>query len=530
MAEPRGAQLQGKTLFALTSLLILAGCAGSNLLPGEKSKDRNPSERSNPGDGERGPAAFVNEGSGLHLDPELDLRIAESDKLLSEFGVKQNLDEPVEIPLEINNQVAMWIRYFSQRERERTIRYFTRGSAYKRQIERILEQNDVPKELYYLAMIESGFVNNAQSHAEAVGVWQLVPGTAKNYGLQINRFVDERLNWIKSTEAAVTYLKDLKNVFGSWYLALAAYNAGEYRIVQAIMRGKTRDFWTLAEGNMLPEETLNYVPKFMAALIISKNPEKYNIQYQALESWSDFDLVEVPAGVNLKEISRLTAIPMPELTQWNPDILHGKIPNTTKGRFEIYIPRHRYAQFEAKQNAVNSLRRRGNPAQIALDEQQSDFSIYVVRRKDTLSSIARTLGISIRNLKQLNGITHRLHPGQRLRYPNVPAERTNVGNVHIVKKFETLATIAQKHKVSPAQIIEYNRMQTTQVFEGQRLRVPQPSDRRPGSSGRDNIYRVKRGDSWKRISRALGISVKTLRGLNPAAKFHLQPGEEIRIR
>jgi membrane-bound lytic murein transglycosylase D len=202
--------------------------------------------------------------------------IAETNPVLAE-GSAENDKVPLQIPMEINRRVESWIKYFTVRQRDMTTRYLERGEPLRPHIEAILKENEVPPELFYLAMIESGFVTHAKSRAKAVGVWQFVKGTGKNYRMTINNNVDERRNWIKATEAAANYLKDLNNVFGSWYLALAAYNAGEYKIVRSIMKGKTRDFWVLAERGLLPKETMDYVPKFLAAHILNLR-KKINVK------------------------------------------------------------------------------------------------------------------------------------------------------------------------------------------------------------------------------------------------------------
>ena len=241
---------------------------------------------------------------------ELEKIIAENNPLMD------NTDEkgekiPIHVPVEINQRVSDWVDYFTVRDRERTVRFLERGIPLRPYLQQILKDNDVPPELFYLAMIESGFVTHAKSRARAVGVWQFMKATGKNYGLIVNSSVDERRNWIKATEAAATYLKDLNNVFGSWYLALAAYNAGENRIVRSIMKGKTRDFWALAESGMLPKETLDYVPKFLAAQIVGKNLEKYNlrIQPQTEDTWEDYASVTVPSGVSLKALAKASDVP-----------------------------------------------------------------------------------------------------------------------------------------------------------------------------------------------------------------------------
>jgi hypothetical protein len=144
-------------------------------------------------------------------------------------------------------------------------------------IELALVKEKIPKELYYLAMIESGFVLNATSDAKAVGIWQLIDSTARRYGLRVDDKVDERYDPYKSTKAAVQYLKDLHNVYQSWPLAIAAYNSGERRVLNAIMSNNGRDFWEISKKKLLPQETIDYVPKFMAALIIGEDLERFAI-------------------------------------------------------------------------------------------------------------------------------------------------------------------------------------------------------------------------------------------------------------
>lgn len=361
---------------------------------------------------------------------EINKIIEETNPVLSETPEDEKV--PLHIPVEINRRVSMWIKYFTERERKMTQRYLERGEALRPHIEAILKERDVPAELYYLAMIESGFVLGAKSRAKAVGVWQFVKGTGKNYGLIVNNEVDERRNWIKATESAAAYLKDLNNVFGNWYLALAAYNAGEHRIVRSIMKGKTRDFWALAEGDFLPQETMDYVPKFLAAQIVGKNYRKmgFDVKIAADEQWEPWDTVTVPSGTRLTDMARVTGVKLETLKRWNRDLLRGVTPWVKGGSVDIYLPKTEVARFEAKKEEIAQLRsygtareRQRHAARGASDGGgDRAYNVYVVRRGDNLSNISKRTGTSARTLMKINGLRKgRIHPGQRLKYYKPPA-------------------------------------------------------------------------------------------------------------
>ena len=180
-----------------------------------------------------------------------------------------------DIPVVFNKKVQNWIEYFLVRGRDHFIRYTQRAGRYAPVLGKILEDNGLPRDLIFLAMAESGFHNNAKSWAKAVGPWQFMPFTGRKYGLEVNWYLDERRDPLKSTLAAAQYLDDLYELFGSWELATAAYNAGEGKIGRAIRRYRTRNFWQLLKGRYLRRETKNYVPKIMALAIIGKNLKSF---------------------------------------------------------------------------------------------------------------------------------------------------------------------------------------------------------------------------------------------------------------
>jgi len=176
-----------------------------------------------------------------------------------------------DLPVVVNSAVESWVKYFTTRGRKHFEKYLERANHFVPYIDPILKKQRVPRDLVYLAMIESGFHNHAHSKASAVGVWQFIASTAKGQGLQVNWWVDERRDIEKSTYSAIKYLRMLYRKFGNWELAAAAYNAGENKIARAIKRYNSWNFWTLARRRYLKSETRNYIPKLFAAAIISKN-------------------------------------------------------------------------------------------------------------------------------------------------------------------------------------------------------------------------------------------------------------------
>jgi len=220
-------------------------------------------------------------------DAEIDVELPESERdnipYSRNFLLKKN-----------TKRMQFWVEYFTKKNRERFQRFINNGEEYRHHIESILVEQGLPKELYYVGLIESGYYLGAKSHASAVGPWQFIKGTGTRYGLRVTSEIDERRDLFKATKAAAMYFKDLHNVFSSWELALAAYNAGEYGIIRRIMKHGTRDFYELSRNKQLPSETINYVPKVLAAMHIINNAKKYGFDIPKKQN-RFFDLTELKA-------------------------------------------------------------------------------------------------------------------------------------------------------------------------------------------------------------------------------------------
>lgn len=319
-----------------------------------------------------------------------------------------------QIPFEFNQNVARWIEYFSQKDRERFQRFFDRGEPYREVIQNILEENRVPTDLYYLGMIESGFNAHAKSSAKAVGVWQFMKSTGKLYGLKSDSWVDERRDPIRATEAAAKMLRDLYRQFNSWYLAMAAYNAGPGRIRGAIRRAGTEDFWELVERRKLPRETMEYVPKFLAARYIGENPDLFGFYINEEKKYPNVELVKVPSPLPLSAIESSCRVPEGTLAFVNPHFLRGHT-HPRRNADEIWVPEEFSKQVETRWAELASHKIHVKSIQ-AQEGSGAGGQFVLVKRGDTLRSLASRFGLSVSYLKRVNGLhSSAVQPGQKLR-------------------------------------------------------------------------------------------------------------------
>ncbi len=243
-----------------------------------------------------------------------------------------------DIPVTYNTSVRKWIKYFQTVGRITFRRWLERSSRYLPNIQSELGQAGLPQDLAYLAMIESGFSPNAESTASAVGIWQFMAPTGNHYGLHTTWWLDERRDYYKSTQAAIWYMTDLYKIFGSWYLVAASYNMGEARVKKLIERYHTNNFWTLADMGLLSEETKNYVPKVLAAMLIAKAPALYgfrDIEYHLPES---FEYFHIPGGTDLEKLAAHLGVSSKHLKELNPELIHGYVPRGVSDHL-IRIPK-----------------------------------------------------------------------------------------------------------------------------------------------------------------------------------------------
>jgi len=304
------------------------------------------------------------------------------------------------------------LRGFYSRALSRSGRYVPRMSS-------ILQKNGVPQELAYLPLIESGFSVHAVSRAGAVGPWQLVRGTGRRYGLRIDRYVDERRDPVKSTQAAAQYLKDLHDMFGDWHLSLAAYNTGEMNIVRILERRRIASFWEMSERGYLHQETSNFVPEFLAALQIAAAPEAYGFEAPT-DTTPNYDVVTVHRSLPLSTIAKLSGTSTKSLKELNPALRRGvvpphgyavRVPKGSKDQVEFAL-----ANFKGRSASVAVARtRKAHRSHRA----RTGPGRHRVRPGETIASIAKMHGVSVSALLQANGVRNprSLQVGRVLKVP-----------------------------------------------------------------------------------------------------------------
>ena len=394
-----------------------------------------------------------------------------------------------DIPIQQNSRVLQYVELFQGRLRDFIQDGLTRGTQYLPMIQRVFRAEGLPLDLAYIPIIESGFKPNAVSRAKAKGPWQFMKATALENGLHHDWYIDERSDPEKATVAAAKYLKTLNKIFdGDWNLVLAAYNGGPGRVQRAMKRSGKEDFWDLSRSSKyLPRETREYVPLILAAIIVAKNPVQYGFEIVASDPVS-YDKVNVPRAIDLRRVAEWTGSSIDEIQSLNPQLRRWTTP-VKYPTFELKVPAGTGDRFESRLADAT-------PADL------NALKWYTVKSGETLSTIARKLGVSRTDLAEANSLSvkSRVRGGQELIIPRAPAtllasrtERTAPaelasrpvsGNatipdapahsrtiVYKVKRGDTLFSIAELFDTTVAKLKTWNQLHTNALAIGTRLKI-----------------------------------------------------------
>lgn len=453
-------------------------------------------------------------------------------------------------------RMQFWVDYFTKKNRDRFQRFINNGEEYRHIIEETFEAHGLPKELYYVGLIESGYYLGARSHASAVGPWQFIKGTGSRYGLKISHEIDERQDLFKASRAAAMYFKDLHNVFSSWELALAAYNAGEYGIIRRIMKHGTRDFYELSRNKQLPSETINYVPKVLAAMHVVENAKKYGFHIPKNKNrlFDRTELKPIKKNVSLNVVANRLNVDVKLLKKLNPELKGNSTPRNFAGTYMLRVPQSRYAyklqNLEApvvaaavpetvtisKPESKKELMRRTASAEV-----RSTPKTYKVKRGDTLISISRKFKVTPRSLAENNGLnswrsqvrigqvlkleaneervaTAQAAPQRKVAAAAPKVKLTNKPIVYKVKPGDNLTDIAKVFSSDVSSLKVANNLKRGKIIVGQKIILP---------NTKKGIYTVKKGDHLTKVAKEFNQDLNVLIKLNSLKRGNIYPGQKI---
>ena len=455
-----------------------------------------------------------------------------------------------DLPLVLNDQVAMFINYYSSPRGRATLeRAWARSGRYRDMVARIFKEEGVPQDLIYLAQAESGFQPLALSRAGARGMWQFMAGSGALYGLERNWWVDDRQDPEKATRAAARHLKDLYKQFGDWYLAMAAYNSGASTVQHAVERTGYADFWELYRRGVLPQETRNYVPIILAETIMAKNPEQYGLQRVAPDPAPQMDQVTIDYPVDLRLVAECVDTSVNYLQELNPSLLRMTTPKDQS--FTLNLPAGSREKYENAMTAIPP-------------DMRTWWRYHHVEYGDTLASIAHKYHTPSSSIAEANGLTGAdVKVGSKLIIPVAPG-RSNTETAsysrhathYKVRKGDTLYSIADDFEVSVNKLRKWNHLRGTTVAPGRTLVIYKPlagvsseeasSDNRSaplktaktGKSGGSKssspaaakYHKVKKGETLSSIAESNHTSVAALKRDNPKLAADLRAGDVLLIR
>jgi len=431
-----------------------------------------------------------------------------------------------DMPIVLNDRVTKWIIYFQTSARKFAEQTLARSSMYVPIMEKILKEEGVPHDLVYLPFIESGYKDRAYSWAHAAGFWQFISSTGRMWGLKRNWWYDERYDFEKATRAAAKYLKSLHKEFGDWRLALTAYNggAGNVNKMKRNSRNKGKDYWDWKIRN---SQMRNFVPKYMAATIIAKDPERYGFTRHAPQPLT-WEVVTIDRAIYLKDIAKASGVSVKKVKELNPAILRDYTPPDMKN-FKLRVPVGKAGMFLASYDGMKS-------------PKETSWVKHRISRGETVSTIARKYGVSQSAIIQANNMRrpYRIIAGKTLMVP-VPLDRSSgyanvnrtydlTGKYYIVRPGDNLSNIASAFGTTPEKIASYNNLTSKhRINVGQKLTIPGHSGGQV-SGGDYFVHSVRKGETLSRLARKYSTTISNICRLNSmSSRTILLIGQKIKI-
>ena len=460
-----------------------------------------------------------------------------------------NIQTP--IGLIYNQHVKAFIRLYAKKGRKQTARMLGLKEIYFPLFEEVLDKYDMPLELKYLAVVESALNPTAGSRAGAKGLWQFMYGTGRLYGLHSNSLVDDRFDPYKATDAAARLLKNLYEIYGSWELALAAYNSGPGNVNRAIRRaGGVKDYWAI--WPFLPRETRGYVPAFIAVNYIFNYSAEHNI-YPTDPGilYNGIDSITVRDVLSFDQISEFMHIDIDDVDFLNPAYKEGIIPATNKQTYILRLPREKIGYFIDNEDSLYNFKSKKGIERdklLAQIKKAKERSIHIVRSGESLGLIARKYRTSVGKIKAWNGLrSTRIYPGQKLivyspgrgkskaSYSSHKSTKSTNG-YHKVRSGENLGLIAKKYHITVSQLKAWNGLHNNMIKPGQKLKVSNKSSSTKTTkniaetkpNGNYQYHTIRKGDTLWDLAKKYNSSVSKIKKWNGISNsYRLKPGKKL---
>jgi membrane-bound lytic murein transglycosylase D len=434
------------------------------------------------------------------------------------------------IPMTMNRHVKKEIDLFTGAERTFFLDSYQRSGRYRPQMLKALEEAGLPKELSWLPLIESGFKVKALSRARALGLWQFIPSTGYKFGLRRDQWIDERMDPAKSTQAAIAYLLELHKIFGDWCTVLAAYNCGEAKVLRVIRTQNVAyldNFWDLFQ--QLPWETARYVPRFLAALHILNDPQRFGFDLQDPDPPLDYELVTIAKQVRLHDVAKALDVPSRSIEALNSELRYKVTPPAS---YELKVPTGQSSVLAAKLEDIPKY----TPPRVL-------YTYHRVRRGETLSHLSYRYRTSVRAITQANNIRRKdfIRVGQRLKIPSkrrggiyvsrktISPSDTSLPLKHRVNTGDSLWLLARRYNTNIREIMRLNDLDNTRLHIGQQLIMRKGLDEMETQAG-TQTYRVRRGDSPYLIAMRHNMRLDRLLHLNElSSRSTIYPGQVLLV-